>query len=225
VTGGGRGIGRAICRRFAREGHHVVAVARTSSELEETREIIKADGGTCATSTADLTKPDAVAAVIASVDKEFGGVSVLVNCAGVAPCTTVEAMSDAVFEGMLAINVSAMFYACRAVWPIMKRQNGGVIINISSMAAFDPFPGLGTYGASKAWVNTFTKGLAGEGRSYDIRAFSIAPGAVDTSMLRSAFPDFPEDQMLDSTEIANVAFAVSGADCRYASGETLIVKQ
>jgi len=100
-----------------------------------------------------------------------------------------------------------------------------VIVNISSAASVDPFPGLVAYGGTKAWVNIWSKGLADEGRPLGIRVFAVAPGAVETKMLREAFPDFPADQTLDPMDVADMVFQLSLPECRYASGQTIMVQK
>lgn len=225
VTGGGRGIGRAVCQRFAKSGGQVVAVSRTVVELEETKRRIESATGRCDIHSVDVSKRDDVESLIKRVAERFGRIDVLVNCAGAASLGTVEELTADAFDQVIAVNVGAIFYACRAVWPIMKTQNSGTIINISSVAAVDPFPGLVMYGASKAWVNTWTKGLADEGAPLGIRVYAVGPGAVETRMLRTAFPDFPADQTLAPEEIADVVMAMAIPDNEFTAGETVYVKK
>lgn len=225
VTGGGRGIGRSICRRFAEQGARVVAAARCEEELAQTKRTIERDGGHCDVQPTDVGSSEAIRALIETTVGRFGRIDVLVNNAGMAPLSTIEEMDDQVFDALVAINVRAVYLACRAVWPVMKKQGGGVIVNISSMAAVDPFPGLAAYGASKAWVSAWTRGLADEGKALGIGVFAIGPGAVMTKMLRDAFPDFPEDQALDPAEVAEAVYAVTQPGCRRMSGQTMFVKK
>ena len=107
----------------------------------------------------------------------------------------------------------------------MRQQRSGVIVNISSVASVDPFPGFSIYGACKAWVNLFTKALAAEGKPLGIRAYAIAPGAVETSMLRSAFPDFPADHTLRPDDIAAAIEAVCDDRLAHSSGQTIFVRK
>jgi len=225
VTGGGRGIGRAICEQFAAAGAQVVAAARSTDELEETKSAIHLGGGHCHIETMDVANPSQVRRLIECVAERFGHISVLVNNAGVAPLATTEVMSEQQFETLLAVNIRAVFETSRLVWPIMKARRDGVIVNLSSIASVDPFPGLGIYGASKAWVNVFTRSLAEEGRSLGIRVFAVAPGAVETHMLRSAFPDFPGDQTLSPGNVAEMVYTLCLPQCRYASGQTIFVRK
>lgn len=224
VSGGGRGIGREVCRKFAGHGATVIAVSRTEKELAETKESIERDGGTCHNFTLDVTDGRATNDLVRALVKEHGRLDGVVNCAGVAPVTDIEGLDDATWDKIIAVNMRGTFNTTRAVWASMK-SGGGVIINISSVASVDPFPGLTAYGAAKAWVNTWTKGMANEGKPHDIRVFAVAPGAVDTRMLREAFPDYPTSEALEPGEIANVVYALAQPDCRYATGQTVFVQK
>ena len=225
VTGGGRGIGRAICQALAADGYEVVAASRTLAELKETQRLVESAGGTCFSQQTELGDADDIAALIETTTQRSGHIDVLVNCAGVAPVATLEELTPALFEQILAINVTAVYHACRAVWPGMVQRRAGVIVNVSSMASVDPFPGLTAYGAAKAWINAWTKGLAEEGRTCGVSVFAVAPGAVETKMLRDAFPDFPENQAMAPADVAEVVRMLLTAGCRYATGQTVFLKR
>jgi len=225
VTGGGRGIGRAICRRFAEDGCAVVAAARSVEELGETKAEIERAGGRVHIQPTDLCVAEDIDALVDSTVKRLGRIDVLVNAAGVAPLAAIEELEPSLFQAILAVNVVAVYHASRRVWTVMKGQGGGCIVNISSIASKDPFPGFAAYGASKAWVNVWTKALAEEGRPHGIRVYGVAPGAVETRMLRNAFPTFPADQTLRPSDVADVVQALTQPACRYATGETVFVKR
>ncbi|MFH0980527.1 MAG: SDR family oxidoreductase [Planctomycetota bacterium] len=225
VTGGGSGIGRATCLRFAEAGAHVVAAARTQAQLGQTKAKVESRGGKCTIIPTDVSSPDEVAHLIEATVAKLGRIDVLVNCAGVGPRAPIEEFEISVFTSVLGVNVAAVFYSSKGVWPVMKKQGGGTIVNISSMAAKDPFPGFTVYGASKAWVNAFTHGLAEEGRKHNIRVFCIAPGTVETQMLRGAFPDFPAEKTLQPADVAEMVFAVTHPHCAYATGATIYIRK
>jgi 3-oxoacyl-[acyl-carrier protein] reductase len=107
----------------------------------------------------------------------------------------------------------------------MKSQGGGVLVNVSSMASVDPFRGFSIYGASKAWVNLFTQAIAEEGRPLGIRAFAVAPGAVETQMLRANFPDIPRDRTLEPADVAAVILSLCDERMRHCSGQTIFVRK
>ncbi len=225
VTGGGRGIGRAIAQRFATDDAQVVAASRTPAELEETRRVIQQAGGRCHVHPTDVCASDEIGSLIEATTARFGRIDVLVNCAGIAPQATIEELEPELFHTILAVNVNAVYLACRAVWGVMKEQRSGVIVNISSIASVDPFAGFAAYGAAKAWVNAWTKALADEGRQWGIQVFSVAPGAVETRMLRDAFPTFPADQTLRPADVADMVHALAQPGCRYATGQTVFVRR
>lgn len=225
VTGGGRGIGRATCARFAAAGAQVVAAARSRDDLDQTVRFITDAGGQCHACRTDVTQPEDIDALVDETVERFGAVDVLVNNAGVAPCEGIADLEPEVFESMLAVNVSAVFRLTRRVWPLMAERKGGVIITTSSVASQNPFPGLEAYGATKAWVNAWTQGLAEEGRALGIRVFAVAPGAVETKMLRSAFPDFPGEQTLSPEDVAEFMFTIAQPESRFATGETIFIRR
>ena len=224
VTGGGRGIGRAICERFASQGAQVVAASRTVDELETVKASIQQAGGRCETQTVDVCSTGDVDALIATTLQQFGRIDVLVNNAGVAPFCKIEELEPSVFRSLTAVNMEAVYYTCRAVWPAMRQQGGGVIINISSVLSVDTFTGFSAYGASKAWVSGWTRGLADEGESLGIKVYAIAPGAVETKLLRATFPDYPSDQVLAPSRIADVAVSLTEPDVDHKPGDTIFVR-
>lgn len=225
VTGAGRGIGRAVCQRFARDGAVLVAAARTASDLEETRKLVQAAGGQCLCVPTDVANEDEVEILIRTAVDRFGRIDVLVNCAGMAPVAPLESLDSPLFQAIIAVNVTAVYLATRAVWPIMSRWKSGVIVNISSIASIDPFPGFAAYGAAKTWVNAWTKATADEGRAHGIRVFAIAPGAVETRMLRDSFPNFPAEQCLQPNDVAEMVRLVTDPACQHSSGQTIFVRK
>ncbi len=225
VTGGGSGIGRALCVRFAEAGAQVVAASRSRKALEETQTIVQKKGGRCEVESVDVSVAEQVDRLVAAVVDRFGRIDVLVNSAGVAPLGTVDAITPERFDRLVAVNVAGVFYGSRAVFEIMRERGGGVIVNLSSVASVDPFPGLAAYGATKAWVNAWTKGLADEGKEHGIRVYAVAPGAVETPMLRGAFPDFPVEEALAPSDVAELVYTLSQPVCRYVTGQTVFIKK
>lgn len=224
VTGAGRGIGRAVCVRFAADRGQIVALSRTAPELAETKKLVEGADGQCTVAPTDVTKPDQVEGAMADVQKRFGRIDVLVNCAGVAPLSMIEEMSAEIFDSVWAVNVRAMYVASRAAWKPLK-ASAGAIVNISSVASRDAFAGFAAYGASKAWVNAWTRALAEEGRPHGVRVFSIAPAGVETGMLRGAFPTYPKEDTLDPADVAEMVYTVVQPACRYATGETIFIQR
>jgi 3-oxoacyl-[acyl-carrier protein] reductase len=225
ITGGGRGIGRAAAVEFARAGFDVAIVARSREQLAQTAGEVEKLGRRCVPIRADLATADGPAAAVDDARAELGRIDVLMNNAATAPLGKIEELTVEQFEGMVALNLTAVYATTKAAWPNMKAQRGGVIVNVSSMAAKDPFPGLTAYGATKAAINTLTLGLAGEGKPYDIRVYAIGPGAVETEMLRSGFPDIPAEACLQPADVARVAVLLADPACRYATGEVIYLQK
>jgi NAD(P)-dependent dehydrogenase (short-subunit alcohol dehydrogenase family) len=225
ITGASRGIGLAIARRFARGGNRIVAAARDEGRLRQAAEQIRTAGGECDAVAADVATLEGARRLIDRARTSFQRVDVLVNNVGAAPLSAVEKTSDADFEAAIAANCAAVFYTTRAAWPIMREQGGGTIVNISSMSSVDPFPGFSVYGACKAWVNLFTKAAADEGKAVGIRVFAVAPGAVETDMLRSNFPKIPREQTLDPDDVAGLVEAVCDRRMDHSTGQTIFIRK
>ncbi len=224
VTGAGRGIGRAIALRLAGAGMNVLAVARTAKDLKETASQASGMPGKVLPHKADVTRSEQVDAFVRRAVAEFGRLDVLVNNAGAAPLCKIDEITDSLLDDTLAVNVRAVVYACRSAWPALTRSRGA-IVNISSLAALDPFPGFALYGGTKAWVNTFSQALAGEGKPLGIRVFSLGPGAVETKMLRKVFPDLPADQALQPDEVAAAVEWLLDERAEHTSGQTLYIRK
>ncbi len=225
ITGGSRGIGLATAVRFARGGAQLCISGRGARDLEAAAAQLRALGAECEAAALDVGRPDEARRLIARALERFGRIDVLVNNAGRAPLAKIEQFEASEFDATAAVNMAAVFHTSQAVWPVMRRQGGGVIVNVSSVASVDPFPGFAVYGASKAWVNVFSQALAVEGKPHNIRVYSVAPGAVETGMLRGAFPDFPADQTLAPDDVAAVIESVCGDPLRPCTGQTIFVRK
>jgi meso-butanediol dehydrogenase / (S,S)-butanediol dehydrogenase / diacetyl reductase len=228
LTGGTSGIGLETAKRFAQEGYRIVICGREKSRLEKARHAISLAGGGSEVLAVewDLSRPREAGKFIDRAVEAYSGVNVLVHCAAVAPLKALEEMSSQEFENALDVNVRAPFYLTQAAWSVMLRQaNGGIIVNVSSLSAVDPFPGFSVYGASKAWSDLFCTALAQEGKPRGIRVYSIRPGAVETPMLRSLFPDFPASQALPAKSVADMIWAVCQDAFRDSSGYPLSIRR
>jgi 3-oxoacyl-[acyl-carrier protein] reductase len=192
ITGGGSGIGRATAVLFAREGARVVIADRDERGGQETEAMIVNAGGQARFIPTDVTRAADVQVMLDLAVREFGGVDVLFNNAGLAMSfTPIEQVPESLLDAILEVNVKGVFLGCQLVAPIMKRQGRGVILNMGSTAGIRPRPGLSAYNMSKGAVITLTKSLALELAPYKIRVVSICPVATDTPML----PTFIGDQV------------------------------
>jgi len=225
VTGAGRGIGRAVARRLSAGGANVVLAARTASELEESRRLIERDCGRALAIPADVSQVADVERLVEEAMNVYGRVDILVNNAGTAPLATIDQMEPMMFDRIVATNCRTVYLCSRCVWPIFAEAGGGLIVNIASVAAYDAFPGLAAYGAAKAFVVAYTRFLADEGKSLGIRVYGVAPGAVETQMLRNVAPDFPEAETLEPDEVAEMVAVMLSPACRHSSGQTVMVRK
>jgi 3-oxoacyl-[acyl-carrier protein] reductase len=206
ITGGSAGIGLATAKHFAAQGYNVMICARNPERLDSALDEIEkvtTDSRILMTVECDLAEEGAAQAIAATAIEKMGRVDVLVNNAAIAPLAELEEISDEVFEQAIQVNIKSVFYLTRAIWKHMKSQGRGVVVNISSLAAVDPFPGFSLYGSTKAWVDLMTTALAAEGKEHGLRVYSIRPGAVETQMLRGLFPDFPAEQCVSPQDVAN----------------------
>jgi NAD(P)-dependent dehydrogenase (short-subunit alcohol dehydrogenase family) len=223
ITGAGGGIGRATAIELARRGYRLVLCGRTQESLRVTA----TEAGNGVIVPVDLTDPaDADRAVEAAMSA-LGRVDLLVNNAGIAPVLGIEQTSNAQWREVIDTNLSAVFYLCRAVWPIFRKQGGGVIVNVSSLAARDPFPGFAAYGAAKAGLNLLGLSLAREGEPINVRVCTVAPGAVETALFRKLMTpeQYPTEKTLSPTDVARVIAQCAAGDLKFTSGEVIWIRK
>lgn len=184
VTGGGRGIGRAIALLFAREGAQVALVARTASEVERVAEEIESETGAKALhATCDVSDAASVGAAFAAGVGAFGrGPDILVNNAGIAESAPLQKTDDELWARHLAVNLSGVFYCTRAALPAMTERGWGRVINIASIAAKTGAPYIAAYAASKHGVLGLTRSVALEVATKGVTVNAICPGYVETDM-------------------------------------------
>lgn len=222
VTGSGRGIGRATAQLLAERGAKVAVCARTAGEVDETVKLIAAKGGVAKGFTCDVSDEAQVKKLFEGVQREFGGLDILVNNAGVFGGTFVANTSLEEFNRVFAVNTAGVFLCCREAFNLMKGK-GGSIVNVSSLAGVqgvEKFPGFGAYTVSKFGVVGLTEVLAVEGKKYGIRANVVAPGAVNTAMLHSAFPN-SDFVMLSPEQVASAIAFLAGPESSGVSGVVL----
>jgi len=223
VTGGSAGVGLAVCRRFARVGYRLSLCGRDAAALTAAHDELEKVAPDVLAMQLDLFDFDAAPNLIASTLERYGRIDVVVNSAGHAPVGPLDQVGDEDFRRALAVNCEATFQTTRAAWDAMRAQGGGTIVNLSAALAADPPAGLGVFAACKAWVNTFTRATAAEGRPHDIRAFALALGPVRTRLLDDLAPGHPAARALDPDEVADLVLALTGPTFRHASGQTLDV--
>lgn len=232
VTGGSRGIGRAIVKAFAAEGAKVAFVYRGNQAAAETltKEVTSA-GGTALALQADVADPAAAEQCVARVEKEWGRIDILVNNAGVIRDDLFIRMDADAWNTVLATNLGGTYHFCKAVaYPLMKQRRGR-IINISSVAAEHVNQGQANYAASKGAVNALTRALAVELASRGVTVNAIAPGFIETDMseaVRNKAGDMikkliPMRRLGQPEDVAHVAVFLASADGGYITGQVLTV--
>lgn len=185
VTGAGRGIGRGCALAMAEAGAEVIAISRTSAEIEEVAAIIQAKGGTARAVTCDVSNAASVAQAFASFER----LDVLVNNAGVSLPEPFLDLTEAAIDQSIAINVKGAVLAAQAAARIMDRQGGGVIINMSSTFGKVGRPGTSVYSATKHFIEGLTKSAAVELAPKNIRVVAVGPTAIDTPMTHDRLLD------------------------------------
>ncbi|GAA2866464.1 SDR family oxidoreductase [Pseudonocardia halophobica] len=239
VTGGAGGVGRALVRTLTREGAAVM-VADVSAEgcrsVEE--EVGTTGGGAIGSVVGDLRDKAYCERVVAETVERFGGVDILFNNAGIIPRGTILETSDDMWHAALDVNLTAMFYLCRAAIPAMKRRGGGAIVNTSSVWGVYPGPGHIAYCTSKGAVASFTRSLGRDHAPDGIRVNAVCPHEINTPMLRSGFErrgldpqkavdelnrTVPLGHIAEPEEIADVMAFLASAEARYIAGETVEV--
>jgi NAD(P)-dependent dehydrogenase (short-subunit alcohol dehydrogenase family) len=186
VTGGGSGIGRAVAQHLARDGAAVTVLDLDGGSARAVAEALVATGARAHAVVADVSDAAAVAGAVADARGALGAVHVLVGCAGIAGFAPLLEMTAAQWERMLAVHLTGTFTATRAVLPDMIAARWGRVVTISSVGGLRGGPNLTHYAAAKAGVIGFTKALALEVGMHGITANAVAPGLVDTPMLRGS---------------------------------------
>jgi 3-oxoacyl-[acyl-carrier protein] reductase len=232
VTGGSRGIGRAIVKAFAAEGARVAFVYRDSKEAADSLAVeIAQTEGTAFALQADVTKLDEAQRCAERAEKEWGRLDILVNNAGIIKDDLFVRMEPEDWQSVLQTNLGGAYNFCRAVAYTFMKQRRGRIINVSSVAAEYVNPGQTNYAASKGAINAFTRALAVELASRGVTVNAIAPGFIETDMsaaVRNKAGDIikkmiPMRRLGQPEDIARVAVFLASADSAYVTGQVLTV--
>jgi NAD(P)-dependent dehydrogenase (short-subunit alcohol dehydrogenase family) len=184
VTGGGKGIGKAAALRFLQGGAKVACL-----DMDETALAEMANEHGIVPLRADVTDTLAVTAAVNEAASAMGGLDGVVNSAGIDLQSSIEAMTDADWDRLMAVNVTGPMKVCRAATPFLKTAGGGTIVNVSSGAGLSPLKFRSAYSASKAGLQMFSKALAMELAEAGIRVNIVCPGAVETPLFRSSIAD------------------------------------
>jgi len=195
VTGGSRGIGKAIALGFAKAGAKVSITSRKLNDLEANAAEIKRFGGEALPIQAHLGKMEEINRMVKTVMDKFGRIDILVNNAGTGPASATVLNSDErLWETIMNLNLKGVYFTSQAVAKVMKKQGGGKIINIASIDGINPEPGVSIYNISKAGVRMITSSFAVELAPFHIRVNTIAPGPISTKLLDSHWAHLPPEE-------------------------------
>ena len=241
--GPGWGNGKATAAIFAREGAQVFCVDRNGAAAKETVDIITGEGGKAVAFTADVSRETEVEAMVAACRKTYGRIDVLDNNVGIAEMGNVVEVNEASWDHVFAVNLKSAYFGMKHAIPVMQKQGGGSIINISSIASIRHL-GISyvTYGASKAAMNQMTRTTAIEFARHHVRVNAILPGLMKTPMVehsaglansyakgdveamwRARDAQVPMGHMGDAFDVANAALFLASDEASFITGVTLPV--
>lgn len=235
MTGASRGLGEAIARRFAAEGARVVLASRDRAACERHAEDLRGGGAEAVAAPCDVTDRGSIALAIATAVSRWGKLDVLVNNAGLGGPTPLDDPDDALWDAIIATNLTAVFRVTREASPFLPE--GGRIINLSSVLGRFGVPGFSAYSASKHGVIGLTRSLALELAPRRITVNAICPGWVETEMAREGFRRIageekgreaaakmaPLGRVLDPEEVAGLAAYLASDDARSVTGQAVVI--
>ena len=230
ITGAARGIGKAVALKFAHEGADIAFTdLELNAQAEQTRQEIEACGVTCRAYASNAADFEATHAVVKQIHRDFGHIDILVNNAGITKDGLMLRMTEQQWDAVINVNLKSAFNFTHAIVPVMMRQRGGSIINMSSVVGVNGNGGQCNYAASKAGMIALAKSIAKEVGSRGIRANCIAPGFILTDMTQQ-LPDDVREQWIKTIplrrggtpdDVANVATFLASDLSSYVSGQVI----
>jgi NAD(P)-dependent dehydrogenase (short-subunit alcohol dehydrogenase family) len=236
VTGASSGIGRATAVRFGRAGASILAVGRDERALAEVADAVQREGGQCSTLTADVTESTAAVKIVDTALHTLGGLTTLVNAAGIIGSGTIETTTDEQWDTMMDINSRAPFRLMRAAMPALI-QSKGAVVNVSSVTGLRSFPGVLAYCVSKSAIDQLTRCAALEVAAKGVRINAVNPGVVISNLHRRGGMDeekyaaflehskatHPVGRPGDPNEIADLIFFLASPNAGWITGETISI--
>lgn len=232
ITGAARGIGKALALKFAEEGANIAFTDLVIDESgEETRKEIEAKGVKCLAYASNAANFEETAKVVKKIHEDFGQIDVLVNNAGITKDGLMLRMTEAQWDAVINVNLKSAFNFVHACLPIMMRQRGGSIINMSSVVGVHGNAGQANYAASKAGMIALAKSVAQEMGSRGVRANAIAPGFIETAMTHQLSEEVRKEWMKQiplrrggqAEDVANVAVFLASDLSSYVTGQVIQV--
>lgn len=216
ITGGSKGIGLAIARRFYQEGFQVIICARGEEGLKKAQaEMPNIDARTC-----DISKKEEVKTLGKAINETYGALDVLINNGGVFLPGEVHKETDEVYEQLMATNMDSAYYLTKEVLPLMIEEKNGTIFNMCSVASLQAYPNGGSYSISKFALLGFSKALREEMKPYGIRVVSVLPGAVHTPSWEGM--DIPESRFIPAKDIAELIWSTYSMSIRTVVEELVV---
>ena len=232
VTGGTKGIGKAVCLLFAREGAKVVAnFSKDVQAAEALKEEAKSRGLSLGLFKADVTQPDQAKEMVEETFAQYGKIDILVNNVGLVRDNFLMLMSDEDWDSLLKANLTSLFYCCRVVIRKMIPQKKGKIISISSISGIMGTPGQVNYAATKGGMISFTKSLARELGSFNIHVNAVAPGLIESDVVSKMVKEKVAAIIKSSSlgrigkpeEVARAVLFLASDQSDYITGQTIVV--
>ncbi len=232
VTGGSRGIGKEIALKFAKQGYDVIInYVSDKTDTEELKKELEANGGKALIVKADVTNPEQIENLVKTAIETFGKIDVLVNNAGITKDNLLMRMSEEEFDKVIEVNLKGTYLMTKAVTKYMMKKRQGSIINLSSVVGVTGNAGQCNYAASKAGIIGFTKSVAKELASRNIRANAIAPGFIATDMTdvlsdeikETIQNQIPLKRMGNAKEVAELAYFLGSEQSSYITGQVIHV--
>lgn len=243
VTGAARGIGFALAKGFAERGARVVIVDLQETAAREAAFDLSHQGFEAVGLQVDVTREDEIIEVIANVKERYGGIDVWVNNAGIQHVAALEEFPTEKFDMMIRLMLTAPFIAIKHLFPVMKDQGDGRILNIASINGLVGFPGKAAYNSAKHGVIGLTKVAALEGAPYGITVNALCPGYVDTPLVRGQLEDLahtrglspervldeailslvPQRRLLNPSEVADYALFLTSDQARGVTGQAVVI--
>jgi len=204
VTGGSRGIGRAIAVALAGEGATLVLAARSQDSLDEAAERVRRAGGRAETVITELTEESSIRNLVRVTREKFGGLDILINNAGITHSARLAETRTEDLDRCWAVNARAPYILCREALPLLREAQAAFIVNIASVVGVKGYPLQSAYTASKHALRGWTISLAEELRGTNVRVHVVCPGAVDTGMVGNVRPDIKAADLIGPDEIAEL---------------------
>jgi len=227
ITGASKGIGKAIAFELAPASDALVLVARSEDLLADVREAVMEVNADCVVDVQvmDATNEDDVVALFEHVDRQYGGVDALVNCAGLAiPARTVQEISLETWNQIFSVNMTSAFLMTKEAIPALTRSDRGAIVNIASTAGISPRPGWSAYAAAKAALVNFSQTMAEELKPSDIQVHCVAPGRTATELRRVLAPEEDPSTIMQPESVAGIVAFLLSPEADVIRGQTILVR-